>query len=336
MVYPNLFVWLVGPPGTKKTTAIRSGRKLIKDIPGVYMTSDAPSVVGIMQDFQDVQAVQKDHQSLNAFIYELSSLFENARETMTGFLTNMYDGDPDYMKRTRVGGKERVPYPWLNLIGGTTPRWLGDNLSKNAIEGGLVARTVFVYSEEQKFTTPEPEITPKFKREEESLIHDLAHIMTLSGQFEWEGGKEGDAYKWYSKWYLDESRMPRIPDSRTSSYFVRKPIHLLKVATLLSLAKRDTLSYTIEDLQAALALLDSIEPGMRKAFSAVGGNPYATDLERIRAQIARTGGMTMQDIVAHNYFNLDQQKLEMTLASLVAAGFVEKRMTQNGVIYLPK
>lgn len=334
-IYPNMYVWLVGPPGTKKSTAIRAGRRLLKDNPAVHLTSDAPSVVGIMQDFKDIADVQKDHQSLNAFVYELSTLFENASETMTGFLTAIYDGDADYTKRTRIGGREHIPYPWLNLIAGTTPRWMGDNLSKNAVEGGLIARTLEIYSEEQNFTSPEPEITPAFRRREESLIHDLAHITALSGQFEWEGGKHGDAYLWFSEWYRNPARMPRIPDNRTQGYFVRKPIHLQKVAMLLSLAKRDTKTFTVDDLQLALALLDSIEPGMRKAFSSVGANQWATDFERIEAQIRRTGGMTYQEIVASNYFNLDQQKMDMTLQSLVAAGRIIKDINSTPTVYRP-
>lgn len=334
-VYPNMYVWLVGPPGTKKSTAVRSGRRLVKDIPAVYLTSDAPSIVGIMQDFKDVAAIQKDHQSLNGFILELSTLFENGGETMTGFLTAIYDGDADYVKRTRIGGKEHIPYPWFNMIAGTTPRWLGDNLSKNAVEGGLVARTLFIYSDEQNFNSPEPEITPAFRKREEVLTHDLAHITQIAGQFEWDGGKEGDAWKWYDTWYRNPERMPRIPDNRTQGYFVRKPMHLLKVATLLSLAKRDDKVYKIDDLVAALALLDSIENGMKRAFSAVGGNPYATDLERIGDQIKQSGGMTYAELIASNFHNLERSKLDMTLDSLCALGRIRRDISLNPAKFVP-
>lgn len=338
-VYPNLYVWLVGPPGTKKTTAIRAGKRLLRGIPGVHFTPDAPSIVGIMEDFKDIAKAQKDHQSLNAFIGELSSLFENAQEGMVGFLTNIYDCDPDYRKRTRVGGNEIVPHPWFNMIGGTTPRWLGDNLTKNAVDGGLIARTVFVYSDELNFQSAEPDIDPAFLEREKTLAHDLVHIAQIYGQFDWHGGKSshrgkcalkctcGDAWKWYNNWYLDgDARLPRIPDNRTQGYFIRKPIHLLKVAMLLSLAKRDDRLFHLEDLVAALALLDSIEMGMKRAFSAVGTNPFATDLERIEHQIRTAGGMLYAEIVESNYHNLDDIKLSNTIASLVAMRKITKHL----------
>lgn len=352
-VYPNMYVWLVGPAGTKKSTAIRAGRRLLEPagvpLPSVHLSSDAPSVVGIMKDFQDIAVVQKDHQTLNAFMWELSTLFENASETMTGFLTAIYDGDANYSKRTRIGDKESIPFPLLNLIAGTTPRWLGDNLSKNAVEGGLIARTIPVYSDEQSFESPEPERSKDFIRREEMLTHDLAHILALSGQFEWGGGRVahgnkpcadtvggcgcGDAYRWYDTWYRDRSRMPRIPDSRTQGYYVRKPMHLLKVATILSLAKRDTKTWEIDDLIAALALLDSIESGMRKAFSAVGTNPYATDLERIVHQIKSAGRISKAELAAANYHNLEEQKFEATLRSIETLGYAKKVITTGGTAY---
>lgn len=349
-VYPNVYVWLVGPPGTKKTTAIRAGKRLVKNIPGVHFAPDAPSIVGIMKDFKDIADVQKDHQSLNAFIGELSTLYENAGEGMTGFLTNIYDGDPDYRKRTRVGDIEEIPYPWFNMIAGTTPRWLGDNLLKNAVEGGLIARVIAVFSDEFNFESAEPEISPEYLEREKVLTHDLAHIAQIYGAFEWDGGKGkhigacfpscgcGDAFRWYNTWYMQGTdRLPRIPDTRTQGYFIRKPIHLLKVAMLLSLGKRDDKLYKLDDLIAALALLDSIEKGMKNAYSAVGTNPYATDLERIEFQIRTSGGMSIAEITETNYHNLDEIRLQNTIASLVAMGKIWKSLRSNGVIYyMPK
>jgi hypothetical protein len=322
--FPNMYIVLVGPPGSKKSTAIRAGRKLLQKVPGINLSSDAPSVAGLMQEFTEIAGVQKDHQSLNAFISEYGSLYENATETMTGFLTAIYDGDSDYIKRTRIGGKEHIPFPWLNLLAGTTPTWLGDNLRKSAVEGGLVARTLHIYSEEIILQNPFPEYTPEIKRVEELLINDLSHMSVLQGQFSFEGGKGADAYNWFAEWYLDRSRFPKISDNRTAGYYVRKPIHLLKVAMSVSLSKSDSLQLSLENLQIALALLDRIEPGMSRAFSAVGGNVYATEVERVERLIRTAGGIvTYADLVASTYHNMQQRQLDEALLMLRAMGRIE-------------
>ena len=288
LYYPNMYVNLVGPPGSKKSTAIRLGKRLLRRVPGVNFTSDAPSVAGLWLEFADVlNSGQKEHQSLNCFISELSTLYENASETMTGFLTGIYDCDDDYMKRTRVGNKESIPRPWFNFIAGTTPSWLGQNLSHSAIEGGLVARTLYVYSNEIIIKSPFPQWTPELRRLADDLAHDLAHISQLYGEFNFHGGEHGDAYRWYDQWYRNPARLPKIVDNRTSGYYSRKPSHLLKVAMSVSLSRKDDLHLTLSDLQTAMTMLEEIEPGMVKAFSSVGGNSFATDLDRIDRKSTR-------------------------------------------------
>lgn len=330
LAFPNLYVVLVGPAGSKKSTAIRMGRRLLRQVPGINFTSDSPSVAGLISEFKEIAAME--HQSLNAFISELSTLYENAAETMTGFLTAIYDGDDDYIKRTRVGGKESVARPWLNLIAGTTPTWLGDNLSRSAVEGGLVARTLYIYSEEVIIRSPFPRYTAELKRLESALVHDLAQISILNGVFDFEGGSEGDAYAWYDRWYKDRSRLPTVADNRTAGYYTRKPQHLLKVAMLVALAERNELAFRVEDLERALELLNHLEPGMVKAFSSVGGNTFATDLERIATQIRACGkgGMTEDEIMSANYHQLDHRTLKETLVYLLGMRRVVAGRIKNG------
>jgi len=319
MVLSNMFVCLTGPPGTKKTTAIRQGRKLLYKVPGINLTSDAPSVVGLMDDFEEVRKANPAHQSLNGFIYELSSLFENAEQTMTGFLTTIYDGDDSYTKKTRVGGTEHIPFPWLNIVAGTTPAWLGSFLSKASIEGGYVARNIYVYSDEIILKTPRPKKSPALDKLKEDLAHDLARISALSGEFKF----TDEAGDWYDAWYLDkDGRFPRITDNRTAGYYVRKPYHLLKAAMALSLAKSDSLILTIDDLEIAKAFLEAAEPGMLKALSSVGGNTYANDIERIRAQIVQAGpgGISKQELWTANYHSIEESKFDAAVASIVAMG----------------
>lgn len=338
-VMSNMYVILVGPPGVKKSTAIRQGRKLLQRIPSITLSSDAPSVAGIMDEFTELTDTNKEHQSLNAFIYELSSLYENAKETMNGFLTAIYDGDNDYIKRTRIGGKEHIPFPWLNLVAGTTPSWLGDNLSRSAIEGGLIARQIHVFSDKSILKTPRPKPSPRLEKLKDDLVHDLAHISQLRGEFRF----EERAGLWYDAWYLDRndaayrehvgphyvSRFPRVSDSRTAGYYSRKAIHLIKVAMAVSLSQKDELILTLDDLKIALALLESVEEGMVHAFSSVGGNTYANDLERIRHQITTAGkdGITRAQIISANYHALELRMIDATLESLEAMGVISKKFS---------
>jgi hypothetical protein len=324
-LYPNLYVWLVGQPGIGKSVSLEAGLRLLRPLKqhGLYLASDAPSVPGLMLDFREIP--QQDHQSLTAFISELSSFFANADQAMYEFLTEIYDGKPDYKKNTRVGGKEEIPHPCFNMIGATTPRWLGDNLDANAVEGGFVSRTLFLFSDQIILGKSEPEVSKEYLKRCDVLTNDLAQILTLHGEFQWEGGRDGDAFKYYDEFYTNRSRLPKVQDNRTWGYFMRKPAHMLKLAMLLSVAKRNDRVLSLDDVLQSKALLETyVEPSMKRAFTAVGNNPYATDFERINDQIEMSGGIGFQELVDSNYHNLDQRKLEMTIQALVAAGRVVK------------
>lgn len=324
----NQYLLLVGPPGSGKSVAIRIVRRMLKKIPGIHLSSEAPSIAGLMDDYKEITAIQADHQSLSGFMLEFSSLIENAPDSMFEFLTAFYDGDEDYVKKTRVGGKEHIPYPWLNLLGGTTPTWLGDRLSKTAIEGGFVARSIFVYSGEIVRKPLTDAMTPEEREFHEHLIHDLAYISTLRGIFRF----ERSAFHWFDEWRQDPKRFPPIYDNRTAGYFTRKPMHLLKVAMVVALSYKDELTITIDDLQTAQAFLEENEPRYVQALGSVGGNTYATDLHRIYAQISGAGdvGLEYSQIVAHNLHALDRRNIDATIDALKITGSIVMKISTNG------
>jgi hypothetical protein len=257
---------------------------------------------------------------------------------MTGFLTAMYDCDDEYVKRTRVGAREHIPFPWFNMIAGTTPAWLGDNVKRREIEGGLTSRTIYVYHAEPIIANPFPKWTREKQALATALVHDLAHISTLAGAFDFAGGDTGEAYKWYEDWYMNPARLPRITDIRLSGYFARKPYHLVKLAMNLSLARKDELLLEREDLERALHELQAIEPGMMQALSAVGGNAQAVELERIAKQVESQGkkGLTYGQLVAANYHQLPQKDLDSVLAYLEAMGKVKRVIGAAGTAFFPK
>lgn len=321
MTYSNMYVLLVGSPGSGKSVAIRIGKEMLKKVPGIYLGSDAPSVVGIMDDFKDIPS--QEHQSLSLFSLEFGSLYENAAETMTGFLTAFYDCDPDYRKRTRVASKETISKPWLNILAGTTTTWLGESLTKTAVEGGLVARTLYVHYGDMFFGSYARNPTAAERKMEADLVHDLAHISTLSGPFEF----TPDGFAWFDKWQQNPERLPKLKDPRTTGYHARKPMHLLKVAMARSLSVKDELILTLEDLQYANAFLTQIEPGMKRALASVGGNTYATDIERIYAHIdSSEAGVGYPDLLAANIGFMDKRLFDNNLAALEAMGCVQKSL----------
>lgn len=327
-VLSNLYILLVSPPGRgKKTTALRTGKNILKQVePKVNFATESSSPEGLIKLFTKIQ--NPAHQSLTLYSSELGTLMSTNASGMVDFLNDIYDGNPDWSRQTVAHDLQAITRPWLNLMAATTPKWLGDNLGLIAVEGGLVARLIIPYSEARILNNPFPEDTPELKEIRDAVIQDLSHVATLEFEFEFQGGRKGDARLWYDGWYQDERRFPEIADPRTASYYDRKHIHLLKVAMALSLSYKDDPEITLGDLQAALKLLDKTEPGMRKALSAVGKNEYATEMMYLQMQIRSKGFMSLRDIVIENLHAFkDRRKLDEALGQLLTMQKIRQKGT---------
>lgn len=315
-VYTNMFLILVSPPGIgKKTTALRVGKNFLKRVePQVNFATESSSAGALIQMMSKIS--NPTHQSMTIFSSELGTLLGTDPVTMVDFLTDIYDCNPDWHKQTLARGKEAINHPWLNLLAGTTPQWLGEHLSKTAVEGGLVARCIYPFSDELKLENPLPKEDKAKKKIADELIHDLSIIATLEGEFE----LEPEAERFYSEWYMDKTRFPKLMDPRVAGYYGRKHIHVLKVAMALSLSYKNELVLNLEDIQRALVLLEATEPGMTRAFSAVGKNEHSTDLERILAQLRSRGRMAYGELIAANYHSINKRTLDEILEQLRQMG----------------
>jgi hypothetical protein len=327
-VHSNMYIILVSPPGrSRKSTALRIGKGILRKVTDygqeVHFSTQASSVAALVKQMSAIKT--KEHQSLTAFSSELGSLLGSKSVEMTDFLVDIYDCNPDWDKQTVGRGLEKIEKPWFNLIAATTPQWMGDNLSRTAIEGGFVSRSIFAF-DDTRLLVAFPELTPEQVILQKALVHDLAHIAALKGQFEF----TPEAKKFYKDWYESEARLSQVSDYRLAGYFERKHIHVLKVAMAFSLASGDEKLLSTEDIQFAIAALEDLEPGMRRAFSAVGKNIYSTDYERIKDQInaARSKGLSYKQLLAANVHAIEKEQLDKLLVTLVETGEIRREKMQ--------
>lgn len=325
-VYSNLYIVLVSRPGVgRKSTALRLGKNVLKGVVDygreINFSTQAGSSAAFIQNMAKIK--NQEHQSLTAYSLELGSLLGAGSLEMVDWLTDVYDCEPDWDKQTVSRGLEKIPFPWFNLMAGSTPQWLGDNLPKTAVEGGFVSRTLFVYGDAEK-RVAWPNLTDEQRKLKRDLSHDLAEIASLKGEMK----LDDEAMDLYTKWYEDPKRDMGSQDYRISGYYARKHIHLLKVAMALSLADSNDLIVRARDIVMATNLLGEIEPGMHKAFVSVGKNIYSTDIDRIREQIVGAGGMSYKEILGANIHAVPKDKLDEILNSIVDAGWARRDGTR--------
>lgn len=327
LLYPNMFVILVGPPGkVAKSTTIRAGRRILLGVEDIFFGPDSVTreeMIEILAKISDKDVTKSA--ALTTHSSELSSLIEPSGIKMIQFLTDIYDCDDTFKYSTKHQGKSTIRRPVVNILAGTTPSWISEGLPADVVGHGFTSRVIFVYEEEPRFLNPHPKEPPK--EAIAALVDDLRHIATLKGEFRYGEGAEDMYAKLYRKIYAK-----RPKDYRIEGFHWRKKGHLLKVAMLLAVAERDDLVVETVDLETAWELLNQLEIKMYKTFSAVGKYEHASDLERILQNIEEVGEMSVKDIYDENYAVGSTDDIARILLMLQRMGRV-KAEQRKGVTY---
>lgn len=328
ILYPNLYVILVGPPGIGKSTPIRMGRKLLIEVEGITFGPDSVT----REELIRIMSKSGKNVSQSAMVLhstELSSLIDPSGIRMIQFLTEIFDGDFKFGHGTRHSGSYTIHNPILNLLAGTTPSWIAEGLPSTVVTHGFSSRTVFVYGDKPRYLKPFP--SEPDKELMRSLINDLNYISTLEGEFSWgEGSKE-----MYEELYAQiANSTPK--DFRIEGFHARKKVHVLKLAMLLSIAEDDSFEILPSHIETAWRILNSVQTRMHKTFSAMGKYDHASDLERMEARIVAERGMTSEQIYQEFYASGDVQDIARMLQMLISMGRIEREKHSDGTsVYKP-
>lgn len=331
LLYPNMYVTLVGPPGDGKSTAIRQGRRLLVQLEDIFFGPDSMTreeMISILARISEKDKTKAAAMTVHS--NELASLIEPSGMHMISLLTELYDCDDSFKYSTKHQGKDVIRNPVVNILAGTTAAWIADNLPAKTVGHGYLSRKIFVYADEPRFLNPRPKSPPK--QLVDALVEDLRHIATLKGEYSYADGA-ADKYDYYYRKIYSK----RPTDYRLTDFHSRKgKAHLLKLGMLLAVAERDEPVIHAVDFDVAYNLLNQIEPAMHKAFSGVGKYEHAVDLERILDDITKAGGMSAEDIYNQNYAVGDVEEVGRILMMLQRMGRISAKQIKNKTYYYPR
>lgn len=333
VIYPNLYVVLVGPSGrTRKGVAIGIAKDFLKKIPGITVTPESSSgrqaMIMAMKraivNFQDPSDGKiKFHCSVTAFSEELSVFLGQGDIAYLSNLTDWYDSKDDWEYETVGRGKDSLQGLCLNLMGGTAPDWIQSMIPQEALGGGFTSRIIFVVEEVKRKIIPKYIPTQEELEMQEVLQRDLERISQLAGEITF----TEDAEKLYIDWYIDQDKklsagLPAVPDTRFAGYCERRATHLQKLMILCSASRCDDLKISAADFNRALSLLHMAEINMPKTFGGLGKSRMSDETDAVMGYIKSVRTTTRKILLQKFYRDLDPN----TLAQ------VEALMTQMGVL----
>lgn len=328
LLYPNLYVILVSPPGRcAKSTAMRVGRSMLDLVPEAKFTTDSVTRERLIQDM--TQCTVDGHSSMTAYSSEFGSLLTSSGMDMVVFLTDIYDSPPEWSHKTKMGGTNKIKAPYLNLMAGTTPDFIARSLPLDTVGIGLTSRIIFIYSDTPRKRKAFPTLSPEQVELMQVLTRELQTISLITGEYT----LTPEAREFYEAWY--EANSDYNGDQRLSGYYERKPMHLLKTGMLISASRRNETVIHKEDLEKCLGMLARAEEKMPRVFSSVGKNPLTFDMQLVEDAIRNQPGVGFAELLGRFKHNVRKEELAEVLEVLAAVGVVRSQQTKTGVIYFP-
>jgi len=297
IVYANLYIFLVGPPATGKTVAMRTSSKLLRSIEELHVAPTSVSGASLNDALHD--AVRRvvsfnsvpylEFNSLIVMPSELSAFMPVYDQTLMANLTSHWDCE-QFEERKRGGNlKYSIPNPQVNLIGGCTPGFLRDFLPTGAWGKGFMSRVIMIYSGEQIhkqiFDDSEEIQVDEIKQGYKDLLADLHAIFALSGQM----SVAPDVRALVQAW--ENAGGPPVPNhSKLLHYSGRRTVQLLKLMMIASISRSNDLIIEKQDYQTAMGWLLEAEAVMSEIFKDISsGSVDADAIEETYSFVYKTG-----------------------------------------------
>lgn len=326
-LYPNIYVVLIGPSGCRKGTAMNIGKDLLQEINGILMASESTTREALIRDMKDgvntftdpTDGMLKFHSSVTVFSEELSVFLGQQNIKFLADLTDWFDASDQWTYRTKGSGTDKLVGVCVNILGATAPDWLRSILPQEAFGGGFTSRVIFVVEDGKKQVVADPRIPIEVQQMRPALVHDLEMINSMAGEMTF----SEEAMAIYAPWYEQQSRSPVIKDPHFAGYCERRAIHALKLSMIVSASRSSERIITGGDFQRALALLESVEPKMPRAFLGLGRAKYSEMTAQIFEYMKRSKRATQADILNKFDLDLDEYTLQLIMKTLSARKVIE-------------
>jgi hypothetical protein len=273
VIYPNMYIMLMGSPGARKGTAMGTGSKLLRGAGYTRFCPDRLSKERFLMEIKpyhsDEMLVEADLETLvvdaPSEVYAVAEEFtdlvgQGGMEFMT-MLTKLWDNMSVY-EHPKIHGKSIVvEKPTVNIFGANTAQGLMLAIPVEALGNGFMSRMIFVHSEptNRKIAFP-ARVSEELRQELITRLRDIRE--TLMGEMTFDDDAMQVLDRIYNE-YFD------IDDPRFKHYGARRFTHLLKLCIIMSAAELQ-MNVTKEIAINANTLLHFTERRMPKALGEFG------------------------------------------------------------------
>jgi hypothetical protein len=328
LLYPNMYVFIIGHPGVGKTRIIRAAKRFMGELPEFHFAPTSVTGASLV----DKLAASKrfiprlpdpplEYYNTVITAEEFGALMAEYSNQMVSLLSHFYDPDPyEEERRGRPENKVKISRGQVNMITATTPSSLLSTMPEFAWDQGFTSRIIMVNSDERIIGD---DFAEKEVRPSDDLVHDIKMIGALNGEFKVTLDFRNAVNDWRA---LGEP--PIVNHPKLLHYKTRRRVHLYKLAMVSCADRSDVLLLTKDDFNRAMGWLLEAEASMPDIFTAGsnGTDARATD-EIVHFIHAMDKG---QGIPEHMIINFARSRVPMhsilrVIEIMVASGQIRNK-----------
>lgn len=341
-IHPNMYVMLIGTPGTRKSTAIKIIKKVMSNAGYTTMSADRTSKEKFLLDLHEQvegEATADDILDQNlwgdsdrsnfesrapAELYiaadEFNDFIGNGNIEFISLLGSLWDFNGVFENKIKNGKSVIIPNPTINILGGNTPTGFALAFPTDVLGQGFFSRLLLIYGEPtgKKITfpkAPDPEIEKELAYKLREMKIKSAGEITLNPL----AAKLLD--KIYKNW-------ENLDDVRFEHYSNRRFTHLLKLCIIYCAARMSTI-INERDVIIANTILSHTEHLMPKALGEFGKSRYSDVTHKIMTLLEKaTRPITPKEIMIAVHSDVDSPAVVAEL--IKGLQHVDKIMQVNG------
>lgn len=344
-VYPNQYVMFIGEPGTKKSTAIKQVKSILKMVDYTTFAPNKTSKEKFLAKLADQHSPKSESvddildqnifgdagrdtsdKTTDCFICadEFNNFLGNGNIEFISILGELWDYDGLYENELKNGRSDYIPNPTISILSGNTQTNFQLAFPPETLGQGFFSRLLLIYcdTERARVTFP-PE--PTHEQTQELLAKLVLLRNKVQGKAEFTPHAMELLDKIYKSW-------THLPDPRFTRYSNRRLSHLIKLALVLAAANYTTI-VTHTHLIHANTILTHAEHHMPAALGEFGKAKNSDVVNKIVKIVethflTHTEGITFKDLFVHMMKDLDGGTKQL--------GEIVKGLVQAEVIHIEK
>jgi hypothetical protein len=344
-LYPNMYTFLIGPPGVGKTVLSSVVQDLWLSTENINVAPSSCSAQSFVDSLRhgEQRVVRPtetppviSYNGVCAAVNELGVFLTEYSGEFVATLTDLYDGKR-YAERKRTAKLEyTIDNPCVNMLACGTPSYLGTFLPEGAWDQGFMSRVIMIYS--GVMARPSlfgVETTDKDLFE--LLKKQIKSIRELYGKCTF----KPDVIETLTAWY-NAGGLP-VPDHpKLLNYNTRRTAKLLKLCMVACVDAGGSLVITLEHYQRALGWLIEAEANMPEVFKSFTSGGSSKIIEELWYAcydylVKKKTGMPEPMVYEFLATRVATVAVEPLLRQIIAAKILGLDKDANGQrVYMPK